>query len=68
MPVMPELCLEWCDGCGLCLVACHAGGIVLAGGKVKIVATERCDFCAVCEAVCPRGAIRCVYIIVPGED
>ena len=64
MTVMPELILELCDGCGLCVAACHAGGMVAANGRVKIVETENCDFCAVCEAVCPRGAIQCAYIIV----
>ena len=66
--VMPELMPGLCDGCGLCVAACHGGGLVMAGGRVKIVATENCDFCAVCEAVCPRGAIRCAYVIVLGGD
>ena len=68
MPVMPELDLELCDGCGLCIAACHGGGIVMADGKVKIVETESCDFCGVCEAVCPRYAIKCAYIIVFSKE
>ena len=68
MMVMPELDLVLCDGCGLCVAACHGGGIVPEEGKVKIVETENCDFCAVCEAVCPQGAIKCCYSIIPGED
>ena len=64
MTVMPELDINLCDGCGLCVIACHGGGIVRAEGEVKIVETEKCDFCAVCEAVCPHQAIRCTYIIV----
>ena len=68
MMVMPELDPELCDGCGLCVAACHGEGIVLEGSKVRIVVTEACDFCGVCEAVCPHFAIKCFYIIVPGKD
>ena len=68
MKVMPELDHNLCDGCGLCVVACHGGGIVWEESKVKIVETENCDFCGVCEAVCPHYAIRCTYIIVLSED
>jgi MinD superfamily P-loop ATPase len=68
MTVMPELDINLCDGCGLCVIACHGGGIVQVEGKVKIVETEKCDFCGVCEAVCPHQAIRCTYIIALLED
>lgn len=68
MIVMPKLDVLLCDGCGLCIAACHGGGIVAADGKVIIVETENCDFCAVCEAVCPQGAIKCAYVIVLSED
>ena len=68
MTVMPELDLELCNGCGLCVIACHGGGIVTEEDKVRIVETENCDFCGVCEAVCPRCAIKCFYIIVLKED
>ena len=68
MTIMPELALELCDGCGLCVAACHGGGIVWVEGKVRIVEIETCDFCGVCETVCPHGAIKCTYIIVSSED
>ena len=68
MAVRPEFNFELCDGCGLCVAACHGEGIILEDGKVRIVATEGCDFCSVCEAVCPQYAIKCSYIIVPNED
>lgn len=67
MIVMPELELELCDGCGLCIAACHGGGIVSEDGKVRIIETQNCDFCGVCEAVCPQGAIRCAYSIVMSQ-
>ena len=68
MAVMHELDLELCDGCGLCVAACHGEGIVVEKGKVRIVETEACDFCSVCEAVCPHHVIKCFYTIVPGEE
>jgi len=68
MKIMPELEPELCDGCGLCVAACHGGGIIQFEGKVKIVVTENCDFCGVCEAVCTKNAIRCAYCIVLSRD
>ena len=68
MTVMPELDTKLCNGCGLCVIACHGRGIILSEDKVKIVETENCDFCGVCEAVCSRYAIKCTYIIVLNED
>jgi len=68
MPVMPELDIELCTGCGLCVAACHGGGIIQHKGKVKIVETENCDFCGVCEAVCPQFAIKCIFCITSCED
>ena len=61
--VMPELVSERCDGCGLCLAACHGGGLIMVSGKIKIVPTVNCDYCGVCEAVCPNAAIRCPFCI-----
>ena len=65
---MPELNIDLCDGCGLCVAACHAGGIVQKEDAVRIVETELCDYCGVCEAVCPQQAIECTYCIVFGEE
>ena len=68
MKIMPELNIELCDGCGLCVVACHGGGIIKDKDKVIIVESENCDFCAVCEAVCPHSAIHCYFAILSKKD
>ena len=68
MMVMPELDIELCDGCGLCIIACHGGGIVWKESKVSIIETGTCDYCGVCEMVCPRGAIKCFYVILASEE
>ena len=66
--VIPELDIELCNGCGLCVIACHAGGLVLKNDKVTIIESVQCDYCGVCEAVCLQGAIKCTYIIVSSDE
>lgn len=48
---------EKCDGCGLCVSACHEGAIGLADGKAKLLRDDYCDGLGNCLPVCPRGAI-----------
>jgi NAD-dependent dihydropyrimidine dehydrogenase PreA subunit len=46
-----------CDGCGLCVPACHEGAIRIVDGKARIVADRLCDGMGACLGHCPRGAI-----------
>jgi len=46
-----------CDGCGLCVSACHEGAIGLEGGKAKLLRDDYCDGLGNCLPVCPTGAI-----------
>ncbi|MGN0099199.1 MAG: ATP-binding protein, partial [Candidatus Methanomethylophilaceae archaeon] len=32
-----------CDGCGLCVNACHEGAIALVEGKATLVRADMCD-------------------------
>ena len=34
---------EKCNGCGLCVDACHEGAIVLEGDKARLVRDDYCD-------------------------
>ena len=61
---MPVVDVEKCDGCGVCVIACHCGAIVLMNGKATIIETHLCGWCTVCEAVCPVGALSCPYEII----
>ena len=52
-----EIDEERCDGCGLCVSACHEGAIGLADGKAKLLRDDYCDGLGNCLPVCPTGAI-----------
>lgn len=46
-----------CDGCGLCVTACHEGAIGLIDGKAKLLRDDYCDGLGDCLPACPTGAI-----------
>ena len=48
---------EKCDGCGLCVPACHEGAIEIIDGKATLVKDSYCDGLGDCLGECPQGAI-----------
>lgn len=48
---------EICNGCGLCVSACHEGAIGLIDGKAELLRDDYCDGLGNCLPVCPTGAI-----------
>ena len=46
-----------CDGCGLCVNACHEGALQLVNGKAKLISESYCDGLGDCLPECPQGAI-----------
>ena len=46
-----------CNGCGLCVSACHEGAIGLVDGKAKLLRDDYCDGLGNCLPVCPMEAI-----------
>ncbi|MDL2317776.1 4Fe-4S binding protein [Eubacteriales bacterium OttesenSCG-928-A19] len=46
-----------CNGCGLCVEACHEGAIGLVDGKAKLLRDDYCDGLGDCLPSCPTGAI-----------
>ena len=48
---------EACNGCGLCVEACHEGAIGLINGKARLLRDDYCDGLGNCLPVCPTGAI-----------
>lgn len=46
-----------CNGCGLCVKACHEGALQIVDGKAKLVSESYCDGLGDCLPECPTGAI-----------
>ena len=51
---------EKCDGCGICVDACHEGAIGLVDGKARLLRDDYCDGLGDCLPACPQGAITFV--------
>lgn len=48
---------EKCNGCGLCVEACHEGAISMVNGKAKLLRDDYCDGLGDCLPACPTEAI-----------
>lgn len=48
---------EKCNGCGLCVDACHEGALQMVNGKARLVSESYCDGLGACLPECPTGAI-----------
>ena len=59
---------EKCNGCGLCVTACHEGAIELVNGKAKLVREHFCDGLGDCLPGCPTGAITFEKREAPAYD
>ena len=51
---------ELCNGCGLCVNACHESAIGLVDGKAKLLRDDYCDGLGNCLPACPTNAINFV--------
>ncbi|MGI6606659.1 MAG: ATP-binding protein [Peptococcia bacterium] len=48
---------EKCNGCGLCVAACHEGALQMIDGKARLISETYCDGLGDCLPECPTGAI-----------
>jgi NAD-dependent dihydropyrimidine dehydrogenase PreA subunit len=51
---------EKCNGCGICVEACHEGAIEMIDGKAQLVSDKYCDGLGDCLPTCPTGAIEII--------
>lgn len=49
---------EKCNGCGICITACHEGALQIIDGKAKLISDSYCDGLGNCLPGCPTGAIE----------
>lgn len=70
MPVRKIITIdeEKCDGCGLCVPACHEGAIEIIDGKARLRDEILCDGLGDCLGECPQGAITVEEREAPAYD
>ncbi|WP_017413241.1 ATP-binding protein [Clostridium tunisiense] len=55
-----EINADKCNGCGLCVTACHEGAIELIDGKAVLISDIYCDGLGDCLPNCPTDAIEII--------
>lgn len=57
----PHIDVDWCIGCGSCVLACPEGDVLqVIGGKAALVNGPKCIGHGLCAEACPTGAIEIV--------
>ncbi|MDZ4159490.1 MAG: 4Fe-4S binding protein [Anaerolineaceae bacterium] len=61
--VLPEIKLDLCTGCGVCVRECPTQALEMRAAFPVFSRSEACTYCTDCEALCPQHAIRCAFEI-----
>jgi NAD-dependent dihydropyrimidine dehydrogenase PreA subunit len=61
--MLPDIKLERCTACALCVTYCPTKAVELRDHKPVIVRPDDCVYCGQCEDMCPANAITLSYEI-----
>jgi formate hydrogenlyase subunit 6/NADH:ubiquinone oxidoreductase subunit I len=65
---LPDIDMERCTGCGLCVDYCPTEAVELINARPRIARPDDCAYCGLCEDTCPQGAISLAYEIAPTAE
>jgi formate hydrogenlyase subunit 6/NADH:ubiquinone oxidoreductase subunit I len=63
--ILPEINLERCTRCGLCVRYCPTSAVEMVETRPVIVRPQDCVYCGECEEICPADAIALSYQVEP---
>lgn len=59
---------EKCNGCGLCITACHENAMEIVDGKATLIRDDYCDGLGHCMPACPVDALSFIERIATEYD
>lgn len=65
---VPQINLNLCDGCGLCVKVCPNHVLKIDQGKALVAFPQCCNYSGLCEQACPTHAITRIFEIILQEN
>jgi ferredoxin len=63
MPI-PNIDIDRCTGCGLCVLACPSNALMMKDGVAIVGNPNACTYAGHCERICPEQAISRPFQII----